>query len=210
MRKLSRLFLAFGILGFLSLVAPSWALASGTQQLKNFIEVTRSARGSFVQSVSGKSGRKPQQSVGTFAFARPGKFRWSYEKPYVQLLVSDGEKLWSYDPDLNQVAVKRLGKAFGSSPAALLAGESLEKNFILKDAGEAEGLEIVDATPKGEDSSFERVRIGFRDNLPRLMEVRDGFGQVTTLMFHQFESNPALSPGQFRFTPPKGADVVSE
>ena len=205
MRKLSRLLLALGILA-----APSWAHASGTQQLKTFIEVTRSARGSFVQSVAGKSGRKPQQSAGTFAFMRPGKFRWSYEKPYVQLLVSDGEKLWSFDPDLNQVAIKRLGKAFGASPAALLAGESLEKNFILKDAGEADGLEIVDATPKGEDSTFERVRIGFKDNIPRLMEVRDGFGQVTTLLFHQFEVNPPLMPNQFRFVLPKGADVVSE
>ncbi|MDD5247860.1 MAG: outer membrane lipoprotein chaperone LolA [Rhodocyclaceae bacterium] len=186
------------------------AAASGLDQLKTFLDTTHSARGTFAQSVASKSGRKPQQSTGSFAMARPGKFRWHYEKPYEQLLVSDGEKLWSFDPDLNQVTVKKLGKALGSSPAALLAGGDLEGHFALKDAGEADGIEMVDATPKAADGSFERVRIGFKDNLPRVMEIRDNFGQVTTLVFAEFHSNPALPPGEFKFSPPKGADVVGE
>ena len=191
-------------------LASSCALASGLDQLKAFLETTKSARGIFVQSVTTKSGRKPQQSVGSFALARPGKFRWSYEKPYQQLLVSDGEKLWSFDPDLNQVTVRKLGKALGSSPAALLAGGDLDSHFVLKEAGQAEGIEMVDATPKTADGGFERVRIGLKDNLPRIMEIRDNFGQVTTLLFAEFHSNPALPKDQFKFTPPKGADIVGE
>lgn len=190
--------------------APFLANASGLDQLKAFLETTKSANGIFVQSVTTKSGRKPQQSAGSFALARPGKFRWSYEKPYQQLLVSDGEKLWSYDPDLNQVTVRKLGKALGSSPAALLAGGDLDSHFVLKEAGQAEGIEMVNATPKTTDGTFERVRIGFRDNLPRIMEIRDNFGQVTTLLFAEFHANPTLPKDQFKFTPPKGADVVGE
>lgn len=184
--------------------------ASGLDQLKAFLDNSKSARGTFVQSVVGKSGRKPQQTSGSFALARPGKFRWQYEKPYRQLLVSDGEKLWSFDPDLNQVTIKKLGKALGSSPAALLSGGDLESHFVLKDAGHDVGVETVEATPKAADGNFERVRIGFKDNLPRVMEIRDNFGQITTLVFSEFQSNPVLKKDEFRFSPPKGADVVGE
>ncbi len=186
------------------------AMASGIGQFKSFLESTKNARGSFAQSVVGKSGRKPQQSTGFFAFARPGKFRWSYEKPYQQLLVSDGVNMWSFDPDLNQVTTRKLGQALGASPAGLLAGDALEDNFDLQDGGSTEGLEFVDATPKSTDSTFTKVRIGFQDKLPRIMEVRDNFGQVTTLILNQFEVNTALPADTFRFTPPQGADVVGE
>ncbi len=189
---------------------PAVVYASGLDQLKTFLERTHSARGIFVQSVASKSGRKPQQSAGSFMLQRPGKFRWAYEKPYPQLLVSDGEKLWSFDPDLNQVTVRKLGKALGSSPASLLAGGDLDGSFVLKEAGQAEGLEMVDATPKAADGTFERVRIGLRDNLPRLMEIRDNFGQTTTLLFAEFHSNPSLPKDAFKFTAPKSADVVGE
>ena len=189
---------------------PLLSHANGLDQLKAFLETTHSARGSFYQSVASKSGRKPQQSSGSFALQRPGKFRWHYEKPYPQLLVSDGDKFWSFDPDLNQVTVRKLGKALGSSPAALLAGGDLGSTFDLKDAGQAEGVEMVDATPKAADGTFERVRIGLRNNLPQVMEIRDNFGQVTTLIFAEFLSNPVLPKGQFSFTPPKGADIVGE
>lgn len=188
--------------------ASAWA--AGLDQLKAFLSETKTARGSFVQTVTAKSGRKPQQSQGFFAISRPGRFRWSYEKPYQQLLVSDGDRLWSYDPDLKQVTVKKLGAALGSSPAALLAGESLEGAFVLKDAGTVEGFEFVEAVPKAQDGTFERVRIGFKDRLPRLMEVRDNFGQTTTLYLNQFETNVAMKPELFHFSPPKGADVVGE
>jgi outer membrane lipoprotein carrier protein len=186
------------------------AAAAGIDQLKAFWANTHAARGSFAQSVVAKSGRKPQNSTGHFAMARPGKLRWAYEKPYQLLLVADGEKLWSYDADLNQVTVSKMDQALGASPAALLTGESLDKHFTLTEAGVANGLEIVDAAPKVADGTFSRVRIGLSNNLPRLMEVRDNFGQTTTLLFTEFQSNPLLGKDTFRFVAPKGADVVGE
>lgn len=186
------------------------AQAAGLDQLANFLDSSRSARGVFTQSVISKSGRKPQLSAGVFALQRPGKFRWSYERPYKHLLVGDGSKLWSYDPDLNQVAVKQLGAALGSSPAALLAGQDLDKHFELKEGVAADGIEFVEATPKGGEASFELVKIGFAGNRPLIMEIHDSFGQVTVLRFTQFETNPALPAGLFRFVAPAGADVVGD
>lgn len=187
------------------------AQAGGVDQLRAFVNSTRSLKADFQQSVSAKSGRKPQDSGGSFAFMRPGKFRWTYEKPYYQLLVSDGDKLWIHDRDLNQVTVKRVGSALGTSPAALLSGDNaFEKNFAVKDAGSADGLEWVEATPNQAEGSFEHVRIGFKDNLPRAMELRDNFGQTTQLKFSALQANPALDANLFRFTAPPGADVITE
>ncbi len=195
----------------LSLFAPP-AAASGPEQFRAFITGTHSARASFSQTVTASSGRKPQLSQGTLAFARPGRFRWVYEKPYEQLLVGDGTRLWIFDRDLNQVTVKKLGQALGASPAALLAGDNaIDKNFIITDAGSADGLEFIEAIPRNkEESSFEMVRIGLADKLPRLMVVHDNFGQKTTLVFSGFERNPSLAADIFRFTPPRGADVIGE
>ncbi len=201
----------------LRLVAAALLFAAGTvqadslAQLKQFMDGTRSARGSFTQQVFSKSGRKPQQASGTFAFSRPGKFRWTYEKPYAQLLVGDGSKLWAWDQELNQVTTKKLGQALGSTPAAILAGDNaLEKNFTLKDDGAADGLEWVEARPKADDSSFERIRMGFSGGQLKAMVLHDNFGQTTSLNFLQMERNPSLDGGLFRFVPPKGADVVGD
>jgi outer membrane lipoprotein carrier protein len=186
------------------------AMAGGIAQLKSFLAETQSAKASFAQVVASKSGRK-QESSGNMAFARPGRFRWSYEKPYQQLLVSDGVKLWSYDKDLEQVTTRKLGDALGNTPAAFLAGSGdVEKNFILSEPGKIDGVDAVDAVPKDKDSTFQRVRIGFVDKLPKTMEVRDNFGQVTTIVFSGFERNPTLPAGTFTFTPPKGVDIVGE
>ena len=187
------------------------ARAGGIEQLKAFVEGTKSAKATFRQSTADKSGRRAQQASGTFQFARPGRFRWTYDKPYDQVIVGDGALVWVWDRDLNQVIVRKLSQALGSTPAALLAGDNaLEKNFDVSDAGRGDGLEFIEAKPRSAESGFERVRIGFKDNLPRVMELTDTFGNVTTLVFGAFERNPALDGSQFRFVPPQGADVVGE
>lgn len=188
----------------------SLAEATGLEQLQAFHASTKTGNVAFRQVVAGK-GPGLRESTGTFAFQRPGKFRWTYQTPYEQLIVGDGEKLWIYDRDLNQVIVRTLDRALGSSPAALLAGDAaLERSFELSDAGKAGGLEYVDAKPRSADTGFEHVRIGFADNLPRTMELKDAFGNVTTLTFSGFERNLPLDAARFRFVPPKGADVVGE
>lgn len=185
--------------------------AGGIEQLRSFIESTQSGSASFEQKVTAKSGRKSQDASGTMAFSRPGKFRWTYDKPYYQLLVGDGEKLWVHDRDLNQVTVKTLGDALASTPAALLAGRNeLERNFELTEGGVAEGLTWVDAKPKAAEGGFESVRIGFSEGMLRGMVLRDSFGQTTLLRFTGFQRNPSLDGAQFRFTPPAGADVIGD
>ena len=199
------------VLAALGLAATSAAQADAIEQLKAFHAKTESGEVTFRQVVIGKGEKGRRESTGTFSFQRPGKFRWVYEKPFEQLIVGDGENLWVFDRDLNQVIVRKLDLALGSTPAALLAGDSaLEKNFDLVDGGRSDGLEVVEARPRSPDTGFERVKIAFANNLPRTMELRDTFGNVTMLTFGRFERNPALDPAQFRFVPPKGADVIGE
>lgn len=187
------------------------AFAGGVDALKAFITDTRTARAGFTQTVLDQNGRVRQKSEGTLAFSRPGKFRWVYQKPYEQLIVGDGSRLWIYDADLEQVTVKKLGEALGSSPAALLAGSNeIEKFFSLRDAGSGEGLEWLEARPRDRESTFESVRMGFAGNTLVAMELKDGFGQTTLLRFSGMVKNPAVNAGEFRFTPPKGADVITD
>ena len=199
----------------LALLLPLPARADSVERLHRFLETTQSVRASFAQIVVAKNGRRPQQSSGVMIFSRPGKFRWQIDKPYSQLLVGDGVKVWMYDPDLRQVTVKQAGAALGGTPAALLAGESgqrnaLEKDFTLRDEGPREGLEWVEATPKNRDSGFEKLRLGFAGAELAAMELFDNFGQTTTLHFSNLERNPALAASLFSFSPPPGVDVISE
>jgi outer membrane lipoprotein carrier protein len=188
------------------------AQASALEQFKSFVAGTKAARGEFTQQQIKKSetAKAAPVSTGTFLFARPGKFIWTYVKPYEQLLQADGESLYIYDKDLNQVTVKKLGSALGSSPAAILFGSNdLDKNFTLSEAGSRGGLEWLDAKPKAKDSTFEQISIGLRNGTPEAMELHDAFGQTSVLSFKKFEKNPPLSAQQFKFVMPKGADVFN-
>ena len=187
------------------------ATAGGIDRLQAFIAGARTAEADFTQTVADKSGRVTQQASGKMAFARPGKFRWDYSKPYEQVIVGDGTRLWLYDVDLDQVTVKPLGDVIAGTPAALLAGDNaIEKYFVLRDAGVADGLEWLEATPKNKDTSFERIRMGFKGDTLVQMELFDFFGQRTTLRLSHLVRNPAIPPARFSFTPPKGADIIGE
>ena len=195
----------------LPLLFPIAAHAGALDQLHEFLKSTRTLKADFSQAVIGRGGQKPQQSSGVVAISRPGKLRWEIQKPYPQLIVGDGEKIWIHDPELQQVTVRKAGQAIGGSPAALLSGNNdLEKNFTLKDAGESEGLVWVEAVPKVGDSGFESVRLGFAGNDLKAMELHDSFGQTTLIRFTKLERNPALPATLFKFTPPAGVDIVGE
>lgn len=187
------------------------ALADAQKRLESFVSHTKSLKARFHQTVTDRNKRKTQESSGTLFFQRPGKFRWTYEKPYAQLLVGDGKKLWIHDEDLDQVTVRKLDQSIGESPAALLAGDNdIEKRFNLKDIPDKDGLEWIEATPKGKDGSFDRVRLGFKGDDLMTMELVDNFGQTTVLRFIALERNPSLGGSLFRFTPPKGADIIGD
>jgi outer membrane lipoprotein carrier protein len=183
--------------------------AGSIDQLRNFLTQTTSARGEFEQRVIRNSAT--QQSSGRFAFQRPGRFRWIYEKPYEQLIVADGQRLTLFDRDLNQATVRKLQAALPSSPASILFGSNdFEREFVVSDAGSRDGLEWIAARPRAKDTPFERIEIGFRDGLPGGMLLVDSFGNTTRLAFTKVERNPKLGADAFAFTPPKGADVITE
>ncbi len=185
--------------------------AGGIDRLHEFVEGAKTLRAQFSQSVVDRSGKVTSESGGTMQFSRPGKFRWEYLKPYPQLIVGDGQKLWIWDNDLNQVTVKRLTDSLGSSPAALLAGSNeIERSFILVDGGSSEGIDWLQAKPKDKDTTFESIRMGFSGTGLQVMELIDNFGQKTIIRFAKVEKNPKLAGDLFKFTPPKGADVVGE
>ena len=187
------------------------ARAGSIEKLHAFIEQTRSAKANFSQEVIDSNGSVQQQASGTVQFQRPGKFRWTYDKPYEQIIVGDGEKLWIYDKELNQVTRRNLDKALGSSPAALLAGaDDVDRYFSLNAVGVKKKLDWLEVKPYDEDSLFEKVRMGFRGNALEVMELHDHFGQKTTITFSNMQRNPKTSPDLYTFTVPKGADVVTE
>ncbi|HEY8886912.1 MAG TPA: outer membrane lipoprotein chaperone LolA [Gallionella sp.] len=200
-------------------VAPISAHAGAIDKLKTFIAATRSAQANFTQEVLDQNGKKIQSASGIMQFQRPGKFRWTYQKPYEQLIVGDGSKFWLYDAALNQVTVRKLDAALGSSPAALLSGSNeIERGFTLTENGNRDGLEWLQATPKGkgpgnkeQDSSFNSILMAFNPQAELVvMELSDMFGHKTVLRFSAMQRNPKISEQLFKFTPPKGADVLSD
>ncbi|TFH10291.1 MAG: outer membrane lipoprotein chaperone LolA [Nitrosomonadales bacterium] len=194
------------------LLLPCIAQADAMSSLKYFVKDVRMARASFSQILLDKNARIIQEASGTMQFKRPGKFRWVYEKPYEQMIVGDGITVWFHDLDLNQVTIRKLDIAIGSSPAALLAGDNtIESNFDLGEIGLQGGLEWLEAKPKIKEGSFESVRLGFTpEGVLRKTVLHDNFGQTTVIIFSGMEKNPELAPELFKFTPPKNSDVISD
>ena len=196
---------------FLAALLPAAACASSLDELKALLTQTTTARAQFAQIVLDRNMKRLQQATGTMQFSRPGRFRWEYDRPHEQLIVGDGKRVWLYDKELNQVTVRRMDRALGSSPAAILAGSNdIEKDYALSAVGSRDGLEWLEAVPRAQDTAFERVRLGFGKTGLEAMELRDQFGQITVIKFSTMERNVKLPGELFRFTPPKGADVISE
>lgn len=178
--------------------------------LRGFVRDAKSGRGDFTQTVTSADGSRQRTSSGTFEFQRPNRFRFTYQRPFEQTIVADGQKVWTYDPDLNQATSRRLTQALGATPAALLAGGSLDEPFTLAPQPARDGLAWALATPRDRDSPFQSLRVGFRGGELAVVEVVDGFGQRSVLRFSGFQTNVPVPDGRFRFTPPAGADVIEQ
>jgi outer membrane lipoprotein carrier protein len=184
---------------------------SGVDSLRRFFKEVNSFSARFSQVVLDERLSPIQESSGTLWIERPNKFRWDYEKPYKQRIVADGERLWVYDVGLQQVSVRRLSGGLGDTPAMLLAGRGrLEDNFTIKPLSAQNDIEWVQLTPRRKDSGYEDIRIGFAQGKLRVLEMVDGFGQVTRVTFQSSRENPRIEPDRFSFTPPEGVDVVGE
>lgn len=186
----------------------AWS-AEAPEQLRNFIAEVSSATGQFTQQRLDPQGQgKPAQS-GDFAFRRPGQFKWDVKKPYEQLIVSDGQRLYQYDPDLAQVTERNVDASIGASPAAILFGSgSLDEAFTMNSLPPKEGLEWLRATPRSADAGFTHVDIAFQNNLPARLELLDAFGQTTRIDLSNIDPKPNLGADAFTFVPPGGVDVV--
>ena len=192
------------------LLACGLAHADAVDTLRDFVKDVKTGRATFTQTVTSADGAKKKTSSGSFEFARPNRFRFAYSKPFEQLIVADGAKVWIYDADLNQASSRKLAQALGNTPAALLAGGNLEQDFVLSAQPAQGGLDWALATPKAADGSFKSMRVGFKGKDLAAVEILDSFGQRSLLQFGSFAANASIAPDQFRFTPPAGADVVEQ
>ena len=186
------------------------AWADTAQTLRDFVRETRSGRSPFTQTVTSPDGARKKVSSGTFEFLRPNRFRFQYTRPFVQLIVADGNLVWIHDPDLNQVSSRRIAAALGATPAALLAGGAIEREFELVSQPPGEGLDWVLALPRQKDGVVQSVRVGFRGKDLAALEIVDSFGQRSLLQFTAFQANAVLAAEVFVFTPPAGADVIEQ
>lgn len=198
-----------GLLLVLSGMAAS-AHADALDTLNDFVREVRTGRANFTQTVKSPDGVRKKTSSGSFEFARPNQFRFSYTKPFEQSIVGDGQKIWLYDADLNQVSSRRMNEALSATPAALLAGGNLTKEFELKALPSSQGIDWVQATPRQADGSIQQMRIGFKGKELAALELMDAFGQQSELQFTGMVSNPKLPRDYFKFVMPAGADLIEQ
>ncbi len=202
----------FAFLVMLLAAANSWAANEGKKQLDSFLAKLTTLQSDFVQSLVDANGKVLDESEGVMHISRPGKFRLEYTSgSNNQLYVADGKKVWIYDRDLAQVTVKKQEEALGSTPALMLSSTApIEKNFRIKELGFHEGFQWLELKPLKSEGSFEYVRLAMEGSTLRAMEMIDGFGQTTRLYFKTMQRNPKIADSLFKFTPPKGVDVVGD
>lgn len=184
---------------------------AGHDRLEHFFDQLTSLKADFDQTVIDAHSITLQKASGTLSILRPGMFRWDYHSPYEQQIVSDGKKISIYDPDLEQVTVKLLDQTIGNMPALLLSDDQpLQNSFNITELGLRDELEWLELDPRGEDTSFDKIRLAFNKRTLQAMELVDSFGQTTRLVFTHMQRNPAINPETFHFMPPPGVDVVGD
>lgn len=183
--------------------------ADGLSSLNSFNQSVKSISGNFSQTV--QSSKQSRKTTGSFSISRPNKFKWTYNKPYEQIIVGDGSNIWLYDVDLAQITKRSQQKTLGDSPAAILSNASaLEQSYTVSNDGENGGISYVKALPKKKEGGYEYIRLGFKGNALTNMTLKDTFGNTTTLNFSNLKTNTAISGSIFKFTPPKGVDILTE
>lgn len=206
---MKRIILLFSLSVF-ALPSPA-APSGGIAEMHAFLRDVHSLKADFTQVVLDSNLKQVKQSTGTLTIKRPDRFRWDYLKPNSEIIVADGKRLWLYDVDLQQVTVKPLNDTLAASPAVLLSGSNdVEKSFSVEDLGAKEGLEWVSLVPKVKDTDFDNVKLGFKGDDVAVMELKDNLGNLTRITFSRLQRNVSVADDVFRFTPPKGADVIGD
>ena len=204
---------------FLSLALGALAAAAhagAIDSLENFVRNAKTGHADFTQVITapprdGQPG-KTRSSSGSFDFQRPNRFRFEYRKPFEQTIVADGQTVWLFDKDLNQVSQRKQVKVLANTPAAVIAAspdlESIKRDFELQPLPDQDGLQWVQATPRQKEGQLTSMKIGFRGEQLAALEIQDSFGQRSVLTFNNMQVNTSVNPQTFHFTPPKGADVL--
>ncbi len=193
------------------------AHAGALESLENFIRGAKSGRAEFTQVITAppKNGQaaRTRTSTGTFEFQRPNRFRFDYRKPFEQTIVADGQTLWLFDKDLNQVTQRKQARVLGSTPAALIAAspdlETLKKDFDLQPLPDKDGMQWLQATPRAKEGQLTSMKVGFRGDELAALDILDSFGQRSLLTFSGMQLNAGVNAEAFRFAPPKGAEWCS-
>ena len=186
------------------------AHADAVDTLREFVRDVKSGKATFTQTVTSPDGARKKTSSGSFEFARPNRFRFAYTKPFEQLIVADGTKVWIFDTDLNQVSTRKIGQALGSTPAALLAGGNLEQDFALQRAACGRRARLGVGDTEGQGRPVPEMKVGFKGRDLAAVEIVDSFGQRSLLQFSGFAANAVTAPEQFRFVVPAGADLIEQ
>lgn len=199
------------LIALLSWTGHPYAEDKPVKQLKAFLASSKSLSADFKQVLINEAGNPTRTSYGVFFLQRPGKFRWDYQKPFTQQIVSDSGRVWFYDTDLEQVTIKKLDESLGSTPALLLSGDiSLEDNFTMEAEGVDGDMQWIKLIPKSQETSFKYILIGLAKGSLGGMELSDNFGQLTRIYFSNVILNPPLKQTLFQFIPPKGVDIFSD
>lgn len=197
------------ILALLMFGALSARAESPEQALARFVDGVQTLEAAFTQTQTDETGETLNSSSGRMALARPGKFRWEYQAPGPQLIVTDGQKLWLYDRDLQQVSIRPAAEALQGTPAALLSQKgALTDSFELTDIGEEQGVRKLRLSPRASDGDFQSVDLWLRSGTPVRMLFRDQLGGATDIRFSAVKANGRVDAAQFRFQPPKGVEVI--
>lgn len=182
---------------------------SGYETLDRFFKGLQTLQSDFAQSVQDARGQITDKSTGKLAIKKPGKFRWDYAKPNAQTIVSDGERIWLFDPELEQVTIRRADLSLNGTPAMLLSGQgNLRDSFEIEHVENRDGMMVINLAPKRADTDFKLVQIALRKGELMAMSLTDKLGQTTLLQFQQFKRNAKIADAQFKFTPPDGVDVI--
>lgn len=197
------------VLGFVAPLLSAASAASAEEELRRFVEQVDTLSGRFVQTQTDEHGEILSSGSGTVAISKPGRFRWAYEQPYVQLMVCDGQRIWAYDPDLAQVTVRPAAEALAGTPAELLAQRArLGERFVIEDRGMERDRRRVHLTPRAEDSEFQSIELWLRDGTPLRLRFTDPLGGASDVELHDLKVNTPLDDADFRFVPPPGTEVV--
>jgi outer membrane lipoprotein carrier protein len=190
-------------------LAANVASAGAREQLEAFTSNLKGLDGQFRQEVFDPRGKQKESAIGRVAVSAPRLFRWEYLKPYPQLIVADGNTVWVHDPDLQQVSKRPQGVEEANSPLAILLDPArLDRDFTVKEAGAAAGIEWLQLTPRQAEAPFKTAKLGFSKAGLAQMEYVDALGQRTKISFSGWQRNPNFAKGTFVYVPANGVDVI--